>query len=314
MRALFIYRFRQLNREAQRPGRRAEPCSGRWRYSCVAYYSASSRLFAGGGGGRRYASAGAPPGTSCARAAGCVSATQRNARSARGSGGRTTAMLLPFSKMVSSFVTRRPSGVLSLRAGAPRQRPRSCAQAHTLGFVAQRARAARCGAALRGRALLGHVLEHHVDVHVEAAQRADQLLLPLHNHLKMRGKGAKRRINSSAALLGPPCTRIAATHAVLHGGARSSGRAARSARARSACHAAAPGGSRERTQMRLPTHLSTSSLGSRCDTLPPCCLVGSAMAADGRRIGVAVAGPPRSRRPRSRCHVAQTQAAPLQRA
>ena len=31
--------------------------------------------------------------------------------------------------------------------------------------------------------------------------------------------------------------------------------------------------------MRLPTHLSTSSLGSRCDTLPPCCLVGSAIAA-----------------------------------
>ena len=236
MHALFIYRLRQLSGAAQ-ARRRVEPCPRRARLAlfvcgllqrfvalirgrrrraalCVGRRAAGNKLRAGGG---------------------CVSATQRNARSTRGSGGRTTAMLLPFSKMVSSFVTRRPSGVLSLRAGAPRQRPRSGAQAHALGFVGQRGRAARCGAALRGRALLGHVLEHHVDVHVEAAQRADQLLLPLHNHLKTQRKGAKRGAKPSAALLGPPCARIAATHAAHHGGARSSGRAARSARAGCAC-------------------------------------------------------------------------------
>ena len=43
----------------------------------------------------------------------------------------------------------------------------------------------------------------------------------------------------------------------------------------------------KRTQMRLPTHLSTSSLGSRCDTLPPCCLVGSAILAQGAGSAVA---------------------------
>ena len=32
----------------------------------------------------------------------------------------------------------------------------------------------------------------------------------------------------------------------------------------------------QRTQIRLPTHLSTSSLGSRCDGLPPVNLVGNA--------------------------------------
>jgi hypothetical protein len=41
-------------------------------------------------------------------------------------------MLLPFSRMVSSLVTRRPSGVLSLRAGAPRQRPRAWRAANGL--------------------------------------------------------------------------------------------------------------------------------------------------------------------------------------
>jgi hypothetical protein len=35
--------------------------------------------------------------------------------------------------------------------------------------------------ALRRDLVLGHVLEHHVDVVIEAAQRADQLLVAAHN-------------------------------------------------------------------------------------------------------------------------------------
>jgi hypothetical protein len=64
-------------------------------------------------------------------------ATQRGAAFGE---GRTTAMLLPFSRMVSSFVTRRPSGVLSLRAGAPRQRRSGGAPQTPLGFVQLRPR------------------------------------------------------------------------------------------------------------------------------------------------------------------------------
>lgn len=205
-------------------------------------------------------------------------------------------MLLPFSRMVSSFVTRRPSGVLSLRRGraASARATRRGRAALGLGCAAPPGRG-RAGAAT-WHALLGDILEDHVDVHVEAAQRAHQLLLPLHNHLS--GGGAPQRTGVTALRRHARGTGRRRTP-------RAAERGAAQRRQRKARQSAQDGGEarlgRARTQMRLPTHLSTSSLGSRCDRLPPCCLVGSAIGAEGRDAGRRRGAPALA----ASCHVAR---------
>ena len=153
------------------------------------------------------------------------------------------------------------------RALATRRRaasaPASGARALALGFVRQRPRAARCTLRRIGRALLGHVLKHHVDVHVEAAQRAHQLLLPLHNHLKTRGKGVKRRTKPSTALHRSLCARSAATLAVLYSGARFGGRATRSGRAVCACDAESASGQRAGTHPDAAAHALVHQLAGQ---------------------------------------------------
>lgn len=85
--------------------------------------------------------------------------------------GTKSATLFPLSRIWSSFVTRFPSAVISL-----------CT--HTHGFrekwIQTLQHAAR--AALVLRALFRDVLKHHVDVVVEAAECANQLLVATHNH------------------------------------------------------------------------------------------------------------------------------------
>ena len=56
-----------------------------------------------------------------------------------------------------------------------------------------------CGGGRGGGALLKHVLEDHVDVHVEAAQRADQLFVAAHNDLGRGGRAGGR--GGAAALM-----------------------------------------------------------------------------------------------------------------
>lgn len=90
-----------------------------------------------------------------------------------------------------------------------RERWRAQRRARTgaLGLCPSWARAARAGPPASGRALLRHVLEDHVDVHVEAAQRAHQLLLALHNNLM---KGRKRAFTRSEHRSWPASTHSAA--------------------------------------------------------------------------------------------------------
>ncbi len=102
----------------------------------------------------------------------CDDAAQR-------SGARTIATLLPFSRIVSRCVVRRPSGVISLRRPHRRRAVSGCA----LGLAPARASAAEC-TAQEQHALFCDVLQHHVDVHVKAAQRADKLLVALHYDLE----------------------------------------------------------------------------------------------------------------------------------
>ena len=151
------------------------------------------------------------------------------------------ATLFPFNSIVSRCVSRRPSGVMSLRreSGAPRTRVvslpctrRRCthysmtSSSTMFTYTSKPAECALSRASERGEASA---------CKQRTSQRADKLLVALHNHLR------QRQVSTAEA----------------------QGQAA----------AAAPG----RTQMRLPTHLSTSSEGSNSEGLLPCCLVGSAI-------------------------------------
>ena len=96
--------------------------------------------------------------------------------------GRTKATLLPFSKIWSSFVTRLPSAVISLRRTARRVFTRACSarEREVCGRLARPAgQPPRWWR--RAGALFGHVLEHHVHVVVEAAQSPNNLLVAAHD-------------------------------------------------------------------------------------------------------------------------------------
>ena len=97
------------------------------------------------------------------------------------------------------------------------------------------------GAAARRGALFGHILEHHVDVVVEAAQRADNLLVAAHNDPHPRADalvdqparaGRERLGRAQQAMEGRWAGGEAARHSLqrehlAHGRARSSRRDAR---------------------------------------------------------------------------------------
>jgi len=145
--------------------------------------------------------------------------------------GTNSATLFPLSKIWSSLVIRLPSGVISLRSGA-----RGGLGGHgRAGFVGGG------GAAARRGALFGHILEHHVDVVVEAAQRADNLLVAAHNDPHPRADalvdqparaGRERLGRAQQAMEGRWAGGEAARHSLqrehlAHGRARSSRRDAR---------------------------------------------------------------------------------------
>ena len=151
------------------------------------------------------------------------------------------ATLFPFNSIVSRCVSRRPSGVMSLRRSQahkgcqphrlPCKRSRCTHYSMTSSstmftYTSKPAECALSRASERGEASA---------CKQRTSQRADKLLVALPKNLRQRQV-------STAEAQGPAA-------------------------------AAAPG----RTQMRLPTHLSTSSEGSNSEGLLPCCLVGSAI-------------------------------------
>jgi hypothetical protein len=94
---------------------------------------------------------------------------RRKGRSVGHAGGRTSATLLPLRRIESSRVILLPSAVISLRRRASE---RECVSGVCLGLSPVGRQGARGGSRAVGgsgvHALFRHVLEHHVDVVVEA--------------------------------------------------------------------------------------------------------------------------------------------------